>query len=84
MLLLATAAALAAPDTSTYEQAVVRVVAASASAHDLTVASGSGFFVNDRHVVTNQHVVAGAGDATGQSGLFIASVDTQNRPLVDS
>ena len=71
MLLLATAAALAAPGTSTYEQAVVRVVAASASAGDLAVASGSGFFINDRHVVTNQHVVAGAGPASDQPELFI-------------
>lgn len=68
--LLATVA-LAAPDTSTYERAVVRVVAASASAGDLAVASGSGFFINDRLVVTNQHVVAGAGPASDQPELFI-------------
>ena len=71
MLLLAAATAGAAPDTFTYEHAVVRVVAASASADGLAVASGSGFFVNDRHVVTNQHVVAVAGEAGDQPALFI-------------
>lgn len=71
LLLLTTATALATPTTSTYEQSVVRVVAASASSGDLAVASGSGFFISDRHIVTNQHVVAGADGRADQSRLFI-------------
>ena len=45
-----------APDSSTYDRAVVRVVAQSAAGKIL--GTGSGFFVDDRHVVTNHHVVA--------------------------
>ena len=49
--------AAAAPDSSTYNRAVVRVVAQSAGGE--TLGTGSGFFVDERHVVTNRHVVAG-------------------------
>ncbi len=49
--------AAAAPDSSTYNRAVVRVVARSAGGE--TLGTGSGFFVDERHVVTNRHVVAG-------------------------
>ncbi len=49
--------AAAAPDSSTYDRAVVRVVAQSAGGEIL--GTGSGFFVDERHVVTNHHVVAG-------------------------
>lgn len=45
-----------APDSSTYDRAVVRVVAQSAAGEIL--GTGSGFFVDERHVVTNHHVVA--------------------------
>lgn len=48
--------AAAAPDSSTYDRAVVRVIAQSASGEIL--GTGSGFFVDERHVVTNHHVVA--------------------------
>ncbi len=50
--------AASAPDSSTYDRAVVRVVAQSAAGEIL--GTGSGFFVDDRHLVTNQHVVANA------------------------
>ena len=46
-----------APDSSTYDRAVVRVVAQSTGGEIL--GTGSGFFVDERHVVTNHHVVAG-------------------------
>ena len=49
--------AAAAPDSATYDRAVVRVVAHSAAGEIL--GTGSGFFVDERHVVTNHHVVAG-------------------------
>ena len=48
--------AAAAPDSSTYDRAVVRVVAQSTGGEIL--GTGSGFFVDERHVVTNHHVVA--------------------------
>ena len=63
MLLYSASAALplslaaAAPDSSTYDRAVVRVVAQSTGGEILGTASG--FFVDQRHVVTNHHVVAG-------------------------
>ena len=63
ILLYSTTAALplslaaAAPDPSTYDRAVVRVVAQSTGGEIL--GTGSGFFVDERHVVTNHHVVAG-------------------------
>ena len=61
----------AAPDASTYETAVVRVVAASESTDGLVIGTGSGFFINDRHIVTNQHVIAGARLPSNRSALFI-------------
>ena len=70
LLAVATRAATA-PDKSTYEHAVVRVVTASPSADGLVFASGSGFFINDRHVVTNQHVVAGSQSSSNEPALFI-------------
>ncbi len=51
----------AAPDSSTYDGAVVRVISASAGGE--IVGTGSGFFVDELHVVTNQHVVSGEGMA---------------------
>ena len=53
---LPAALAATAPDSSTYDRAVVRVVAQSAGGEIL--GTGSGFFVDQRHVVTNRHVVA--------------------------
>ena len=61
----------AAPDASTYEPAVVRVVAASESADGLVIGIGSGFFINDRHVVTNHHVIADTRWPSNRSALFI-------------
>ena len=56
LLVLPVVLVAAAPDSSTYDRAVVRVVAQSAGGD--IFATGSGFFVDDRHVVTNHHVVA--------------------------
>ena len=69
--LLPAVIANAAPNASIYETAVVRVVAASASIDGLVIGTGSGFFINDRHVVTNQHVIAGARLPSNRSALFI-------------
>ena len=52
------ALAAAAPDSATYDRAVVRVVAQSSGGEIL--GTGSGFFVDERHVVANHHVVADA------------------------
>ena len=71
LLLSATNLAAATPDASTYEHTVVRVVTASPSADGPVLASGSGFFVNDRHVVTNRHVVAGTRSSSNRPALFI-------------
>ena len=69
--LLSAVIANAAPDASTYEPAVVRVVAASESADGLVIGIGSGFFINDRHVVTNHHVIADTRLPSNRSALFI-------------
>ncbi len=64
----------AAPDTASYDGAVVRVVAQSAGGEIL--ATGSGFFVDQRHVVTNHHVVAD-GDLPPGSVISIVLADEQ-------
>ena len=51
------------------ETAVVRVVVAVESEESVRYATGSGFFVNDTHIVTNEHVVAGPGPS---GDLFIS------------
>ena len=48
--------AASAPNSLTYDRTVVRVVTQSAAGEIL--GTGSGFFVDERHVVTNHHVVA--------------------------
>ncbi len=50
------------------ESALVRVLAAVASADGVRYAAGSGFFVNDTHIVTNEHVVS---DPDSSSELFV-------------
>ena len=71
-LLLAATAAEAAPDASAYDLAVVRVVTTFEPVSDEGAASagGSGFFINNRYIVTNHHVVDSSRSA---SGLFILS-----------
>lgn len=61
-----------APDSSTYDRAVVRVVAQSAGREIL--GTGSGFFVDERHVVTNHHVVAD-GELPPESLISIVLAD---------
>lgn len=63
--------AAAAPDASYYERAVVRVVVMSGSATGPVLSGGTGFFVNDRHIVTNQHVTAGTGSAISRTVYFV-------------
>lgn len=65
------AAATAAPESSSYERAVVRVVVAIGAGAGGGYSTGTGFFVNHRHVVTNQHVVAAGGSGVTPTGLFI-------------
>ncbi len=64
----------AAPDSGSYDGAVVRVVAQSAGGEIL--ATGSGFFVDERHVVTNHHVVAD-GELPPGSLISIVLADEQ-------
>lgn len=54
------------------ENAVVRVVVATESSEDTRYATGSGFFVNDIQIVTNEHLVSGSGSPTG---LFVVLSD---------
>ena len=70
LLLCASTPVTAAPPAASYESAVVRVVAAAASPNGPVFATGTGFFVNDRHIVTNQHVVAGARSSPSPARLF--------------
>ena len=46
------------------ETAVVRVVSATASADEIRYSMGSGFFVNDTHIVTNEHLGSPAGSSS--------------------
>ena len=50
----------------------MRVVVATESSEGTRYATGSGFFVNDTHIVTNEHLVSGPGSS---SELFVAFPD---------
>ena len=81
LLLLAVATIVAAaPDASSYERAVVRVVVASETDAGLVFGSGTGFFINERYVVTNQHVAVGARSSSNPPALFIVLCGT-DEPL---
>ena len=80
LLLCTSASTAAAPAAASYEHAVVRVVAATASPNGPVFATGTGFFVNDRHIVTNQHVVAGARSPSNPAKLF-ALLSGRDEPL---
>ena len=70
LLLLAPALVLAQPPVP--ERALVTVLTASATGERV----GSGFFVNDTHIVTNEHVVAAA---RSPGGLFISFAGSSAR-----
>jgi len=52
------------------ETAVVRVVSAAASADEIRYSMGSGFFVNDIHIVTNEHLVSRPGSSLELFAVF--------------
>ena len=52
------------------ETAVVRVVSAAASADGIRYSMGSGFFVNDIHIVTNEHLVSRPGSSLELFAVF--------------
>ena len=60
------------PQALADENAVVRVVMVADSADGIRYATGSGFFVNDTHIVTNEHLVSGPGSS---SELFVVFPD---------
>ena len=62
--------AVAQPPVS--ETAVVRVVVATESSEGTRYATGSGFLVNDTHIVTNEHLVSVPGSS---SELFVVFPD---------
>ena len=61
----------AAPGAAVYERAVVRVVVASESDAGPVLGTATGFFVNERHIVTNQHVAEAAGSGSDPPALFV-------------
>ena len=62
------------------ESAVVRVVMATDSADGIRYVAGSGFFVNDTHIVTNEHLVSRSGAA---SELFVLFADRDTPEAVE-
>ena len=68
VFLIAIAAPVGAEQPPIPESAVVRVMATVESAEGVRYATGSGFFVNDTHIVTNEHVVSSSGSS---SELFV-------------
>jgi hypothetical protein len=59
-------------DVSRYEQSVVRVIATlMRNGEDAGSGHGTGFYVSEEHVVTNNHVVALGGAAEGVAGASI-------------
>ena len=74
------AAVITAPRASAYEPGVVRVVVSLPSG--VSSGSGSGFLINEREVVTNHHVVAGALSSYPVSALFVVrSGGTERLPV---
>ena len=65
----------AAAQPPVVETTVVRVVSAAASGEEIRYSMGSGFFVNDIHIVTNEHLVSRPGSAPELFVLF-AGQDT--------
>ncbi len=55
------------------ETAIVRVVSAAASAGQTRYSMGSGFFVNDIHIVTNEHLVSRPGSSSELFAVFSGS-----------
>ena len=72
LFLIVIAAPAGAAQVVVPESAVVRIAVPVESGY----ATGSGFFVNDTHIVTNEHVVAGAGPS-GELFISFAAHDAR-------
>ena len=72
--------AAAAPDAGVYERAVVQVVVAAPGPEGVAFGTGTGFFIDDRHIVTNRHVAAG-GDASVNTTLLFVLLSGSEEPL---